>query len=225
MKWSIQVKNKAAALRKSGLSYGEISKNLGVAKSTLFEWISDIKRPGFITKAERLKHLERIRVLAAKAHHKKREQRLKIISDRIQREVQNYPLQDIRYFKSMLSMLYWAEGSKGRGTVRFANTDPELSRLFLTLLRKCYQIDETKLRARLHLHYYHNIRKTKKFWSDFLNIPEDRFGKIYIKRRNRSKRFRKNFAGICFIKYHSEDLRFELLETGKFIANRLVSVA
>ena len=225
MNWPSEIKDKARNFRKSGLSYGEISRNLGIARSTLFEWISDIKRPGFSTEAERLKHLGKIRILAAKAIREKRKRRLEDIQKKVLDEIQDFPLEDPGYLKSLLSMLYWAEGSKGRGTVAFANTDPELSRLFLTLLRKCCPIDETKLRVRLHLHYYHPIKKTRNFWSEILDIPLHRFGKIYIKKRSQTKRFRKNFAGICFIKYHSEDLRFELLERGKLVARRLVPVA
>ncbi|MDP3758171.1 MAG: hypothetical protein Q8Q86_00475, partial [Candidatus Daviesbacteria bacterium] len=82
------------------------------------------------------------------------------------------------------------------------------------LLRKCYKIDEEKLRIRLHLHYYHRIKTAKKFWSDLLKIPLDKFGKIYIKKRSKRKRFRKNFMGICFINYLDSNVRKEVLEIG-----------
>ena len=97
--------------------------------------------------------------------------------------------------------------------------------LFITLFRNCYHIKEKKLRVRLHLHHYHDIKRTQKFWSELLNIPIKQFGKIYIKKRSKTKKFRENFAGICFIRYHNENLRFEILEKAYSVADKLVPVA
>jgi len=223
--WSREVRTKARKLRKSGLSYGDISRGLGVAKSTLYQWIHDLKWPRYITEKERLAHLSRIRILAANVHKQRRKERLEQIQKVVAKEVSQYPISNLDYLRSLLAVLYWAEGSKGRGTVFFANSDPKLSLLFLTLLRKSYPLDEAKLRVRLYLHWYHPIKKTRKFWSTLLGVPESRFGKIYIKKRSITKRFRKNFAGICFIKYHSEHLRAEILERARAIADRFVPVA
>lgn len=216
-------KSQARRLRKQGLSIGRISKQLGVPKSTLHLWISDLQRPRHITEQERTEHLKKIRLLASQALRQQRMDRLGKIKEQVTEELKNYPVGDKDFLKSILSMLYWSEGAKGRGLVNFANTDPKLALLFITLLRKCYQIDEDKIRARLHLHYYHNISKTRKFWSSLLGIPEIKFGKIYIKRRSKTKRFRQNFAGICFIKYYSEDLRYEILERGYLLAERIAN--
>ena len=223
--WPQKIKNRAKRLRKLGKSYGEISKSLGISKSTLHVWLHKIKSPGFFTKKDRVEHLSRIRILAAKANKLKREERLDKIRQRVIKEVKKYDLSGLAFSKSLLAMLYWAEGSKGRGTLAFANTDPKLALLYLTLLRKSYPIDEEKVRVRLHLHWYHPVGETRKFWSKLLRISESKFGKIYTKKRSATKKFRKNFAGICFIKYHSEDLRFEVLEQASAIADRLVPVA
>ncbi len=112
--------------------------------------------------------------------------------------------------------MYWAEGNKCEkacGT-KFANTDPNLAKLYVTLLRKCYNITEVKLKIGLYVHYYHSIKKTKKFWSKMLGIPLAQFYKVYVKKRSKTKRFRKNFAGICFIYYGDSKIRKELLELG-----------
>ncbi len=225
--WPQETINEAIKLRHENLSYGDISKKMGgISKSTLFSWIGGMKRPGFITKEDQLRHLAKIRLMATIKIKSERIERLKLISDRIKTEVDNYVLFDNQeYMRSMLSMLYWAEGSKGRGCLTFANTDPKFSLLYLTLLRKSYSIDESKLRVRLHLHYYHSRKATKLFWSSLLNIPLTKFGKIHLKARSKTKKFRKNFAGICFIVYHSENLRFEILERGYQVANKIAPVA
>lgn len=216
------VLEQARMLRTEGYSYGDISLKLKIAKSTLHTWLSGIKVSDRSIRFDRLAHLKKIRLLAGDKHRKLRNERLTSISDRTKNEVDNYQLKDINTAKSMLSMLYWAEGAKSRGCVNFANTSPELSLLFITLLRRCYAIDESKLRIRLHLHNYHPIAETRNYWSDLLNIPVSQFGKIYIKKRiNSGKRSRKNFYGICFIRYHSEDLRYEILEIGRHIYLKL----
>jgi len=220
--WPEEVKLRARKLRKEGLSYGELTKKLNVSKSTLHSWIYDLKRPQYITEEQKRKHLEKIRPLARIAIKKKKEDRLNKIKDKVDKEVKScLLLKNIDYLKSILSMLYWAEGAKGRGGISFVNTDPKLALLFLTLFRKCYLIDEDKLRVRLYLHYYHKIKETKSFWSGLLNISESKFGKIYIKPRSKTKKFRQNFMGICSIRYHSEDLKNEILERAYFLADSI----
>ena len=221
IRWPEETKLKARTLRKQNLSFNTISRQLGISKSTLHSWISDLKRPEYITRADKLRHLINIRPLAQKAIRDERQSRLDVINARVDDEVKSYSTDDIRLLRSMLTMLYWAEGAKGRGMVNFANTDPALAKLFIILLRRCYPLDESKFRVRLHLHSYHNIDESKKFWSSLLEIPESKFGKMYIKPRSVTKRFRENFAGICFIRYHSEALRYELLQLGRTLGGKI----
>ena len=108
-------------------------------------------------------------------------------------------------------MLYWSEGSKGRGMLTFANTDPRLMLLFITLLRNCYSLDESKFRVRIHIHWYHKEKNVKQFWSELLKIPEHQFTKTYHKKRSKEQVFRKNVGGICFLIYNSDYLREQLV--------------
>ncbi len=120
-------------------------------------------------------------------------------------------------------MLYWAEGTKSdtAGGPKFANTDPVLAKLYLTLLRSVYVLDEKRIKVTLHLHYYHRHRAAITFWSELLSVPRSQFGKIYVKKRSVLKRFRKNFQGICFIYYFDSAVRRELLSLGKQIAQEM----
>lgn len=163
--------------------------------------------------------------MAVEANRIKREKHLNKIIDKVNKEVSLFSLKEKQYQKSLLAMLYWAEGAKSRGALIFTNTDPKLCLLFITMLRNVYKVDEDKFRIRLHLHYYHDVNMSISFWSRLLKIPESKFGKIYIKKRSKTKKFRENFAGICFIKYHSEDLRFEVLQVADQIANKIAPVA
>ena len=122
-------------------------------------------------------------------------------------------------------MLYWAEGRKGGSGAKFVNTDPNLVKLYTTLLRTCYNVDETKFSVGLYVHYYHSIEKVKKFWSETLNIPLSQFNKVYTKKRSETKRFRKNFAGICFVYYGDTLIRKELLTLGCSLCERITKSA
>lgn len=215
------IRGEARRLRSDGASLNEISKELNVPKSTLHLWVCDLPNIRLLTEQDRLAHLERIRPLASKVLRQQREDRLFKIREQVAAQLEAYTSLDNELLKAILSVLYWAEGTKGRGLVNFANTDPKLSLLFITLLRRCYQIDEAKIRIRLHLHHYHKRKETRRFWSNLLGVPEAKFGKIYVKKRSKTKKFRQNFAGICFIKYHSEDLRYEILERGYLLAEQI----
>lgn len=134
--------------------------------------------------------------------------------NKISQEIKKYPLKDFGFLKSMLAVLYWAEGSKYEGVsgLQFTNTDPDLAKFFITLLRKCYKLNESKFRIRLHLHYYHKARESKRFWAKLLRIPLDQFASVYVKKRSRKKRFRKNFMGICLMRYLDSNVRKDLME-------------
>lgn len=217
--WSQEVKNSAIKLRRADFSYNEISRQTGIPKSTLNNIFEPLRLTGVRAKFDTQKHLKKIHVMAMAKIKKNRQERLAIIRQAVVKEVsENLLVSNQFYGRSLLAMLYWAEGSKTRGSLDFVNTDPFLMLFYLTLLRQTYNIDEEKLRVRLHLHHYHDVEKTKKFWSELLKIPLSKFGKIYIKQRSQTKKFRQNFAGICFVRYHDEKLRNQILNTGEEIA-------
>ncbi len=217
--YTLKEKLKVKKLILAGKSYKEITSLAGVPKSTISTWFGKtIQRP--INRRAILEHLSNIRKLAVAAlknkWKQKRDEETQLIKASIKKELVNYPLENIGFYKSLLAILYWAEGDKYKGAcgIRFTNTDPNLAKLYITLLRTCYNIYETKFRIRLYVHHYHSIKQVKTFWSKTLNVPLAQFNKVYIKKRGRTKRFRKNFAGICFIYYGDSNIRKELLELG-----------
>lgn len=219
---SQEVKNKAAQLRKNGYSIGQISKELFLAKSTIHQWVKTLEGAAYYAKLGRKKWLKEIQPMGALAQRKKREKKITFIELEVQDEIsrlQRTP--DLE--KSVLSALYWAEGSKGRGMLSFANTDPRLMALFITLLRRSYHIDESKFRIRMHLHWYHKEREVKKYWSELLKIPKSQFTKTYHKRRSKEKVFRKNIGGICFLIYNSDYLREQIVHFGYALGEKLMS--
>jgi hypothetical protein len=205
------------------MSYGSLSSQFNVAKSTLHYWLSSVEYPKNKIIQSRKEWVKNIQPLGAKANHQKRLDKLKIIEERAIKEIkENNHIKEAQ--KALLSILYWAEGAKGRkDIVSFANTDPKLTILFITLLRNCFNLDESKFRVRIHLHYYHNENKVKKFWSDLLDVPVAQFGKTYWKKRGTNKIYRKNEAGICFVRYNSMALKEEIMFYARNMADSLIN--
>jgi len=218
-----KIKKEVESARKAGKTYRELTAKFGIPKSTLSYWFGD-KLGHPYDRKQQLEHLMRIRPLAHIAIRKRIENRAEALQSKLAKEIAKYPVKDKGALKLFLAALYWAEGAKNdrvSGAI-FVNTDPKLCQLYITLLRKCYNIDESKFRIRLHLHYYHKIKQTRKFWSELLQVPESQFGKIYIKSRSKTKKFRKNFVGICFIRYADSDIRREFLEISRQFSNTML---
>lgn len=213
---SEKIKKAVKEERVKGKTYRELTKMFGIPKSTLSYWFGDTLGHPYDRKAQLL-HLARIRPMALLVKKKKIEQRDLELSVKVAKEMEKYPINDTGTLKLFIAGLYWAEGAKHAkvGGLKFVNTDPRLCKLFITLLRKCYPLDELKFKIRIHLHYYHHIRESQKYWSELLDVPLSRFGKIYIKKRSKTRKFRKNFMGICFIYYGNGAIRRELLEISK----------
>ena len=216
------VKERVSLLRSQGKSYTEIQKEFQIPKSTLSVWLGE-KYSGIFDRKAQLAHLKKIRLISAESKTAARLKRDALASEQGTIAARKVPRTNVNVLKALLAMLYWAEGSKFDGVsgVRFVNTDPKLIALYLSLLRRCFPVDERKLKVRLHLHYYHKKRESLQYWSSLTGVPKEQFGKLYIKRRNSNKRFRKNFMGICFIYYPGEGMRKEILSMGQEIQTLL----
>lgn len=207
----------------SGFSYREINNKFGVPKSTLSTWAHGTHRK---SKNEMRVHLALIRGKAVRAIQEKH-RRIREVEENLALsragEIVSPLSRDINMYKTLLSLLYWAEGSKHDKVsgMKFVNTDPCLADLFISLLRICYKIDESKLRVGLHIHNYHDPEEVRKYWSNLLRIPLSQFYKIYVKPRNLGRRFRRNFVGICLIYYGDSRIRRELLAVGRVFQARI----
>ena len=219
-KWKETIKEKARLLRKQGYSYGQLTKELKVPKSTLHEWIRGVKRPAKFSRLDRIRWIKEIQPLGAQGNKRKREKIVSQIIKEAKNEVSKIQINH-ETRKAILSLLYWTEGTKVRGALQFANTDPKLILLFINLLRQCYKLDESKFRIRLHLHYYHKVKEIKAYWSKLLSIPTNQFEKIYRKSRSKEKKFRRNYGGICFVKYYNVYLKEKIVQYGYALGEKI----
>ena len=71
-------------------------------------------------------------------------------------------------------MLYWAEGSKSRNSIKFVNSDPVMVRFFADLLRAYYAVPAEGFRLDCNLFADHVERQLEieRFWLDTLGLPQ-----------------------------------------------------
>ena len=225
--YQASIRKEAEALRSQGKTYTEIAETLKIAKGTVSLWLRALPFPKRSTAAAKKTYfLTHVQAKGAAANRAKKEAAWRAFQAEAAAAVSQISADDSELSRGLLAVLYWAEGTKfDRGGMVFTNTDPRLACLFLTLLRKAYSIDESRLRVRLHLHDYHDQQRAVAYWSQILSIPTAQFQSTYIKRRNPAKKFRQNFMGICFIKYGDSNIRRKMLSYAYALQARLAPVA
>ena len=209
----IKERHKAIKLRERGYSLKEIARELGVAKSSVSMWVRDVALSSMAEK----RLLTKIKLGQFNAA-KNKLAKTKAIEDeyikKAKKEISELNMGGY-YSKLLCALIYWCEGAKScNAGVNFVNSDPNLIKEFLKLLRSSFELDESKFRPCIHLHSYHDIKKQLDFWSKITDIDKRQFIKPYIK-QNAGKRIHAHYEGCIAIKYHSNDLARQLNSVAK----------
>ncbi len=216
-----KLKKSAFKLRKQAKSYGEISRQLGIPKSTLSYWFktdsesSHIKK--ILIKKAQKKAAGRLREMAF-AHKEKWEKIHLFYRKQANRE---FPMLVSQPFFGPGLMLYWGEGDKKlrNGIVRIANTDYRMLKIFIAFLINSCRTQPKKIRVWLLLYPDLDEKKCKKYWSRMLNVPKKQFVKSqYILGRERK---RKVDYGVCTVQVYSRELKEKIIEWIDLYSKRL----
>jgi hypothetical protein len=103
-------------------------------------------------------------------------------------------------------MLFWAEADKHRNGVRLANSDPDLLRLFVAFLRRCYDADVSRIAVSCNLFADHleRQRQIEDFWLRTLGLPRSCLRKSIVNvysKYSQKKRRNKLPYGTCKVSY------------------------
>lgn len=218
------LRHKAVSLRRRGRTYSEIKKHLGLAipKSTLSYWCKDIK----FTESQKIRidriskrNLDKARTRALLVNSLRQRKYLALIEQRV-RYLRKLP-EDADTAKLLLGALYWAEGTKNpRSCLTFGNSDPNLVRFFLRLLRFSYDIDEKKFRCTVQCRADQNTKQLEKYWSGLTTIPLSQFYSSRIDPRTKGKPSKKKeYQGVCRINYFSAEIFHELIAISKILSD------
>ncbi len=184
------IKEKAIKMRLLGHSYNEITASLGVSKSTLHGWLSGmVLSPEARLRIDKRRSDGSTKGLLAKNSKQTHDALKRMSSGRKGAALEIEPI-DLKQLRLVGTALYWAEGYKRpivRGgkertchPVSFANSDPELVKIFICFLSRACGIDKNQMKAEIRGHEHLNERSTKQFWVDLTGIPEKNFGKTYF---------------------------------------------
>ena len=176
----------AIRLRRSGVSYSDITKRLSVAKSTVWRWL---KAEELVeTSPQRLTELKRVaQRKGAAAVKAKYLANTNAILREASRAIGHLSHRDLWMIGTAL---YWAEGSKQKPhhiaqRVVFTNSDPAMVQLFLIWLREVCQVSDEQLTFELCIHESGDLGAAQRFWASALHVPPERF-RIRLKRHTRT---------------------------------------
>lgn len=208
MAHDISVKQKAIELRQAGHSIKEIAKLLNIAISSSSVWLRSVKVSP--TGQDRMiKRKEQNRYKMQQKWIEKRHNRYVNDLEKANVTLSSLDLANKNIAKMICSILFWAEGNKDFSHIRFTNSDPLMIKTFMFYLRKAYNLDESKFRACIHLHEYHNNEQLHSYWSSITNIPLLQFRKPYLKPHT-GKRKKLNYMGCTTIYYFDSSIAHEL---------------
>ncbi len=195
-------KARARDLRARGWSVKEIERELGVSRSSVSLWVRDVR----LGPDELSRLVERTRLGPLVAGKRKadaaRQQRLVYQGEgrRLARE------RGASYAAGC--MLYWAEGSKQRNTVKLTNADPEVVAFFARFLRTEFGVDHGKMSIRCNLFADHieRPREIEDFWLSRLELPRASLRRSIVNvysKYSQKKRVNKLQYGTCALMVHS----------------------
>ncbi len=219
MKALVQEKVRAIELRRSGLSYRDIMKEVNVAKSSISLWLKDLPLTDYEKKAlkkRRNTNISHGRIKAAGELRRRRLDReavwLSEARTSFKENIHN-PL-----FHTGIS-LYWAEGAKRSNQWSFINSDEDMLGIILNWLEQFTEHTRKNIRFRLYMHKLYAHENCEVWWQKQLRIPSIQFSRTVYKPSGKGIKKRPQYKG-C--------LRFEvprskgLLVKMKFWQNMLI---
>jgi hypothetical protein len=112
-----------------------------------------------------------------------------------------------------LAMLYLGEGAKWQGHrgLMLGSSDPKIIKLYIALLRDCYDVKTSQLKCRIQHRADQNGSKLLSFWSETTAIPTMNFYPSYIDRRTIGRKTKKlEYKGVCSVIGGSTQIQLEL---------------
>jgi hypothetical protein len=181
---------RARELRAAGATVPDIAAALGVSKSSVSLWVRDVPTPPMVRRRTR-SHTE---------HPAKVRAREEVAAMDALGAVRLGSLSE-QAFLAAGAALYAGEGTKQGGVVSLANTNPDIVTFYLRWLRTFFEIDESRLRARVYLHVEQDLERTTAYWSDLLAVPRGQFRQPHIVQRTAAVRTTKHVHGCVYVSY------------------------
>ncbi|MEU1964960.1 helix-turn-helix domain-containing protein [Micromonospora sediminicola] len=176
----------AVRLRAAGRSVNQIAEQLGVAKSTAYQWVRHLPLdPDEVTAERRRAHSKAMTDARWSAYRESRDAAQAAEHTRAAGAVGGLGERDLLLLGAAI---YWCEGAKSKPwrrpvTVQFVNSDPGLLALFLRFLDVC-GVDRAVPTYRVSIHESADAEAAVRWWAQRLRLPADRFRRTVLKRHN-----------------------------------------
>lgn len=184
---------RARELRAQAWTLKDIANELGVAKASVSVWVRDVD---FVPRPRNRGHpagpFHPMRLKKEAEIERCQQEAIELIGDVSERDRLMYAL-----------ALYAGEGAKGDDKIVFANSDPDLIRVFLSWFRHQFEPDESRLRMRLYLHEDLDLDRALEFWSELTRIPISQFQKPYRAEADHTLRGNRHMNGCVGVQYCS----------------------
>lgn len=187
----IEFKPEVIALRKRGRTYGEIRQIYSIPKSTLSNWLMNVKIPKEAKKIMQKRVYKKWRINNEIFIKKGIEDAKKIrlaFQAKAANEIKKVSPSDLKFIGTAL---FWAEGNKKhRSCLRFSNSDPEIIKVIMKFFQEVCKINKTKIKARVHIYPDMDYSGVLSFWARITKLPKNNFykPKTQISRASKRKR-------------------------------------
>jgi hypothetical protein len=183
---------RARELRAQSWTIPDIAKELGVSKSSVSLWVRDVD---FVPNPRRHNYWTKDNPHPMQVAKEAEIERCDAEGTEIIGQLNE------REFLIAGAVLYAGEGFKSDTTVGMANTDPAILVMFVAWLRRCFNVDESRLRVKLYLHEGLDVEAASAFWSELLRIPRAQFRKPYRAVADPTRRTAKHTMGCPAVVY------------------------
>lgn len=174
-------KQQAIELRKQGYSLLNISKLVGISKSSVSLWTRDIK----LTK-------EQEESLKVRPSLKDGREKLSVKRRAEKEQWQHEGMLKAKELKPLHILgcaIYWGEGSKTHNDCSLVNSDPNMLRCFINFVYNELHIDCHDLK--IHINCYddmHTVEEIEQFWLKELNLSKTNLYKTTVNSRPSSSK-------------------------------------
>ena len=210
MKAKIKEKKKCIALRKKGWSLNDISKEVGVAKSSVSTWVRDVDLTN--DQIEVLKYKRKASASNSETFRKRRKEYQQKGRDRVQKE-------DALY--AFGCALFWGEGNKKKNIVRITNSDATMLKFFVSFLKKYFDVkpEEMGISVQYYLNGELELKDIEEYWCNTLDLPKTSLKSHTLKSKYYTNENIKHPYGICSISVFDTEIAMQIFGSIKEYIN------
>jgi hypothetical protein len=121
-------------------------------------------------------------------------------------------------------MLYWGEGAKTSGSVKLANSNPDMIRIFLLFLRRICQVEEKRIKMIIFMYPDQDRIFLENFWSSITGIGLENFYKPQILAGKKGIYKNKSIYGTATVYYSDKKLLDLLLHWIEEYRDKLINL-